>query len=196
MTDSAEVVSKRNRANKNRGRAFERKVADLLGWTRVPYSGGVKEWGGGDVVDGYFKNNGQWAAECKTQQPKASYSITDKYIRQAMSATTHNGRFPVIVVKHVGQKHGYVFMTTAGYDYIEDHFKPGTKFRKLDAPKRGKGEGFIVPVDAMPRENDILQVYVVHTRTGYGRYWYVVRLDTFADIVTTNKLMSFDRERE
>lgn len=195
MADSAEVVSKRNRANKNRGRAFERKVADLLGWTRVPYSGGVKEWGGGDVVDGYFKNNGIWAAECKTQQPKASISITDKYINQAIGAVAHSGRFPIIVVKHVGQKHGYVFMTTAGYDYIEDFLKPGAKSKRLDVPKRGKGEGFIVPVSAMPPEGDVLQVYVVQTRTGYGRYWYVVRLDTFADVVRANKLMSFDAER-
>lgn len=97
MTDFARV----GRLNKNRGRAFERSVAEYLEWTRVPYSGAMSDWGGGDVVDGFYEQSGYWSAECKTQPKSPSLSVKPKWIKQMQKGAT-NGRTPIIITRNKG----------------------------------------------------------------------------------------------
>jgi hypothetical protein len=76
-------LARRNRANKNRGREFENRCAEKLGWTRVPYSGAQAHWGKGDVVDRFYEKDGEWHAECKTTiGQKTGLSINGKWIKQ------------------------------------------------------------------------------------------------------------------
>jgi hypothetical protein len=96
--------SKIGRNNKNRGRRFERDVADLLTWQRVPYSGAMSEWGSADVVDGFYKKRGYWAAECKTdlKQPDEplSINIQAKWVSQLIGGE-YGGRHGILVVSRI-----------------------------------------------------------------------------------------------
>lgn len=52
-----------NRCNRKRGSAFEKRVADFLGFEVVPYSGSNARFGYGDV------RNDKWLIECKNITP-------------------------------------------------------------------------------------------------------------------------------
>ena len=54
-----EKQKKINKNNRKRGGAFEKKVADFLGFEVVPYSGSNARFGYGDV------RNDEWLIECK-----------------------------------------------------------------------------------------------------------------------------------
>lgn len=54
-----EKQKKINRCNRKRGGAFEKRVADFLGFEVVPYSGSNARFGYGDV------RNDKWLIECK-----------------------------------------------------------------------------------------------------------------------------------
>jgi hypothetical protein len=58
-----EKQKKINRRNRKRGGAFEKKVADYLGFEVVPYSGSNARFGYGDV------RNDEWLIECKNITP-------------------------------------------------------------------------------------------------------------------------------
>lgn len=54
-----DIRKKINRNNRKRGGAFEKRVADYLGFEVVPYSGSNARFGYGDV------RNDEWLIECK-----------------------------------------------------------------------------------------------------------------------------------
>lgn len=56
---SSEKQKRINRNNRKRGGAFEKRVADYLGFEVVPYSGSNARFGYGDV------RNNEWLIECK-----------------------------------------------------------------------------------------------------------------------------------
>ena len=56
---SSEKQKRINRNNRKRGGAFEKRVADFLGFEVVPYSGSNARFGYGDV------RNDKWLIECK-----------------------------------------------------------------------------------------------------------------------------------
>ena len=58
-----EKQKKINRRNRKRGGAFEKRVADFLGFDVVPYSGSNARFGYGDV------RNEEWLIECKNITP-------------------------------------------------------------------------------------------------------------------------------
>lgn len=163
-TDGSANFSAIGRSNKNRGRAFEKKCAHALGWTRVPYSGGSGEWGGGDVVDGFYSKKGMWSAECKTQQPTKtkSISIKDKWLRQMRRDT--GDRMPVMFIKVTGSQESFallpeeswVYLKDQGNQYIARHFEGGYEWHSetlnqsfrhetLNLRTLGKGFGFSIP---------------------------------------------------
>lgn len=57
----------RNRRNRGRGKALERKVAKTLGWIRVPYSGSSDVYGRGDVVPVLDPTKCDWVLEAKSK---------------------------------------------------------------------------------------------------------------------------------
>jgi hypothetical protein len=184
--------SRIGRNNKNRGRNFERQVAEKLGWTRVPYSGAIKEWGGADVVDGFYSRSGFWAAECKTQQPgpEKSISIKHKWVGQMLGGGV-KGRHPIIITKNVGSRDAYVFMLEDTYDWLVDFIgmkdeDPVPCSFTHDIPLRGKSYNFVVKQEHLPEASDGFTIL----RVGPDRdLWYVIHLDDFEFVVTEYNVM-------
>jgi hypothetical protein len=93
-----------NNRNRNRGKNFERKCAEILGFFRVPYSGSSKLWGLGDIRDNEHKNLSRYMGECKTMTPKSKTEVN--YIIQAKwligpdsviaKAKKENNKFPFL----------------------------------------------------------------------------------------------------
>jgi hypothetical protein len=175
------------RNNKNRGRAFERHVADFLGWTRVPYSGAQKDWGGGDVIDGFYTKDGFWTAECKTQKarPDNAILIKAKWIGQMLSAATPERR-PIIIVKTVAAKlnEALVVMDDDTFDWFR--MKVDHAFEKLIANggtqlTRGKGHNFVIP-QAEQRyaiSGNPVHLPVLDRTSNEQTNWFFYRLDAF-----------------
>jgi hypothetical protein len=72
MTKSA---SQRNRNNRERGKAFEVKIAKFMKWWRVPYSGSSDLYGLGDVRDHEDQRESRYAVECKSITPKSTKEV-------------------------------------------------------------------------------------------------------------------------
>lgn len=186
--------SKIGRNNKNRGRAFERSVAELLKWQRVPYSGGVKEWGGGDVVDGGLgRNAGLWASECKTQQPGpvSSISIKKKWVSQMLGAATDTRR-PILIVKNVKDKvdDAFVFMLDDTFEWFVKSIRAaiGLNYDRstredivFETKLRGEGHNFVVQAHQLAYAVGGQHVlFDVKDDQGHVAWWYVFRLCDFA----------------
>lgn len=77
-------VSQRNRNNRERGKAFEKKMADFLGWIRVPYSGSAEVFGLGDIRDHEDQQQTRYMGECKSITPKSTkeinYIVQEKWL--------------------------------------------------------------------------------------------------------------------
>lgn len=73
--------SRTNRNNRERGKAFENKIAKMLGFFRVPYSGSAEAYGLGDVRDKEDQTQCRYLGECKTMTPRAKTEVN--YIIQA-----------------------------------------------------------------------------------------------------------------
>jgi len=69
------TASKRNRNNRKRGKAFEKKVADFLGFYRVPYSGSAENFGLGDIRDRESQDDSLVMGECKSITPRSKNQI-------------------------------------------------------------------------------------------------------------------------
>lgn len=203
--------SRISRNNKNRGRAFERDVATLLGWTRVPYSGAIKEWGGADVVDGFYRKGGYWAAECKTQivheGKPAHLDIKHKWIAQMLGGE-QGGRHGVLIIrrirdpkKHVGKKGlpAYVVLPEDTWDWFVSEIdkRQGSAHTWLVdaywAPlTKAKGYNFRIA------EQSLVGLGVVeaieYQVSEENNRWYVMTLDAFAKLVTTFDLMVHEDE--
>lgn len=68
------IQKKINKNNRKRGGAFEKKVADYLGFEVVPYSGSNARYGYGDV------RNEKWLIECKNITIQDTDKITIKQL--------------------------------------------------------------------------------------------------------------------
>lgn len=201
--------SRTSRNNKSRGRGFENVVADLLGWTRVPYSGGSKQWGGADVVDGFYKKKGLWAIECKTQVVKgdkpANIDIKHKWVSQMLGGAV-GGRHGVIAVRRVrqggkpGQKgpRPYVVMHEDTFDWfrgrVHEIQRTSLDFA-YDSPiylgachlikTRGKGYNFGIPETHLASITPSFPLHVPVWHDGAQANWMVFTLDDFARLVKT-----------
>lgn len=177
--------SKLGRTNKNRGKAFERKVASKLGWTRVPYSGSHRDWGKGDVFDGTLRH-GFWLAECKTQ-PLNTRSLTVKndWIEQAEKAIVGTKRNALIPIQQKGQQDAWVFLPQATWDWLADRldFDP---LPVINTIRRGRGRGFGVRWDQMTDA----PIHEIHVKIGHEtEIWRLLELNEFAHLIQTNGLM-------
>lgn len=180
--------SRLGRLNKNRGRAFERAVAEYLGWTRVPYSGAVKEWGYGDVIDGFRTKDGYWAAECKTQPASPNISINTKWIKQMMKGAV-GGRTPLIITRNKGMRvdTSMVFMREPDCRWFlaQTGLSAKTSFSVMAS---GNENGFVVPlaeleVNSLPMWIDVH----LHDLESIER-WLAVDLERFTSVVHNHGL--------
>lgn len=89
-----------NRNNKERGKAFEKRMAETLGWFRVPLSGSSSLFGWCDVRDSETKEDGIWLGECKTMTPdnpdNKSYTIELKWLDKLTARSAEEKKMPVL----------------------------------------------------------------------------------------------------
>lgn len=140
----------RNRANKNRGRAFENRCAKALGWTRVPYSGAQKGWGAGDVVDRFYERDGKWMAECKTMiGQKTGLSIKSKWRQQMVRAL--DGRMPLMFFTRKGAAEAWVLFRDDGFAYLGTLHHFGINVRTIEPTELGT---FLIPQEVLNGAQD------------------------------------------
>lgn len=191
MTDRTRI----NRNNKKRGADFERFVADYLGFTRVPFSGGVRAWGVGDVQDGYFSKDGIWALECKTQKGRSNKTvlIEKKWIKQMLDAAT-TGRKSAIVFRVVASTKQYVLMDEDTFDWFREQVDPGKHFMCTCWPALrtvGLGHNFAIPYGALFQTHNIknpLHLAVKDRLDGEQTNWFVYSLDAFKSFIDAANL--------
>ncbi|AZS49245.1 hypothetical protein BpsS140_00052 [Bacillus phage vB_BpsS-140] len=68
-------IQKTNNNNRQRGSAFEKKVAEFLGFFRVPLSGSAEIFGLGDVRDVESQEDSLTIGECKSITPRSAREI-------------------------------------------------------------------------------------------------------------------------
>jgi len=68
-------IQRTNRNNRIRVKALEKKVADFLGFYRVPYSGTSTLFGWGDVRDMEDQGNSRYLGECKSITPRSKTEV-------------------------------------------------------------------------------------------------------------------------
>lgn len=211
MAKPLSARSRISRNNKNRGRQFERDVADALGWQRVPYSGAIKEWGSADVVDAFYKGGGYWAAECKTHKlhegKPAHIDIKHKWIEQMMGGET-GGRHGILIVKrvrdskkHVGKKAPiYVVFPEDTFDWFahevrgnSDTWKPLTNTYLTDLTK-ARGYNFRMTESAL---SDLEAIDIVEYLVGPDRNrWYAMKFEEFVRLIKIYQIMVPDEQDE
>jgi hypothetical protein len=98
------TASKTNKNNRERGKAFENKMAKYLGWWRIPYSGSSELFGLGDIRDTEDKATARYMGECKSITPRSAkeinYIIQEKWLVGKDSvvarAKKEGNKFPVL----------------------------------------------------------------------------------------------------
>lgn len=68
-------IKKRNKNNRERGKSFEKKMGDFLGWIRVAYSGINDAFGWGDIRDHEDREKSLFLGECKSITPRSTKEI-------------------------------------------------------------------------------------------------------------------------
>jgi hypothetical protein len=135
------------RNSKNKGRAYERRIADELGWQRVPFSGASRDWGEGDVIDCYYSKKGLWRGECKKQPARKSGDIVidQKWLEQ-IAAVKDKSRMDVIFTQEHGSPITFVVLPPDAYQYFIIYAGPQLEIPKARlvhaVPQGNKGTGF------------------------------------------------------
>lgn len=193
MTKDPNFWKKLGRNNKNRGRAFEKKVAAVLNWTRVPYSGGSGAWGEGDVVDGFYARRGKWFAECKTQPyGVGNVSIRKKWIDRCLESARKENRLPVIITSLYGRSEAWVFLPfKSWFRWCHETGLNRDIQAQWNTVARGAG-GFCVQKKLLDEDFRIAQLLVIgKDDTVYP--WIIMSLDHFKELVEGTAYFVLDR---
>lgn len=187
------------RNNKNRGRSFERKVGEWLGFYRVDdlldagRAGLVKheleELDGGDLVDWDPDDPGMWLLECKTQ-PAGNVSIKDEWLKKLLRRAALVGRLCGVVTTRYKEVGAWVVLpisderATAKTFAIMHGLWPSVCWQ---TKTRGDGDGFVIQdswLQDLP-QTDVARLDV----TGEERTtsYLVMRVEVFRRYVGKNK---------
>lgn len=174
------------RNNKNRGRAFERRVAEELGFHRVDdvLSAGraglvehdLGSLDGGDIVD----VGGRWLLECKTQ-PAGNISIKDGWLEKLFRRAAETDRYCGVVTTRYKEQGAWVILPaddevgTAILFSVNNHLWPDTCWA---TKVRGKGIGFVIQ-DSWLQEMGFRWVARLDVHGDKVRSYLVMRLETF-----------------
>lgn len=113
-----------NRNNRKRGSAFEKRVADFLGFEVVPYSGSNARYGYGDV------RSDDWLIECKNIEPKNNkITVKQEWISKNRKRANDVDKSSAIIFMPSGKSVKFVLMECDDmlrlygelkYDYVYD----------------------------------------------------------------------------
>lgn len=105
--------ARRNRNNRKRGSAFEKKVADILDMYAVPYSGTNSRFGWGDIRDHECKSMATWLGECKniTVKPEeTTITIKREWIDKNNERANEIGCLSFIAFMQAGRANKYILI--------------------------------------------------------------------------------------
>lgn len=109
-----EVRRKRNNNNRMRGKAFEKRLADYLGFFRVPYSGTNDTFGWGDVRDKEDQQESRYLGECKSISPR-----TQKEVNYIIREDWFLGKNGILTkAKNAGNRIPFLAFTKAKSSYV------------------------------------------------------------------------------
>ena len=110
-------IKKTNRGNRNRGKAFERKVAEYLGYFRVPLSGSAEMFGLGDVRDVESQDESLTIGECKSISPRSktevNYIVKESWLigkNGIIGKCAKKGKMPWLALTKVRSSLWYVIL--------------------------------------------------------------------------------------
>lgn len=173
------------RNSKNKGRAYERRIADSLGWQRVPFSGASRDWGEGDVIDCYYSKNGYWRGECKKQPARKSGDIVidQKWIEQ-IDAVRDKTRLNVIFTQEHGSPITFVVLPPDAWEFVKPYVtKHGSGLGLVSGvPQGNKGIGFKMFRENLDTHADV--VSLINCKPG----WAVMRLPMFKALMELYEL--------
>lgn len=187
------------RRNKNRGYAWERRVADTLGWTRV---GKIRHTlQKGDVVDGFWGRNGNWIGECKTQpRGVGNLNVTDGYHKQLYDSGLRSDRYPALFLHLVPEPSGWAILPWTAISFIvaQTGCEPDVVWT---TKSRGRGYGFTIQRRWINKSLwDIAQINVSITAKNRPArvvnwaaadtkmIWWLMRLSYFKEFIDKHKL--------
>lgn len=99
-----------NNNNRKRGGAFEKRVADFLGFEVVPYSGSNARFGYGDV------RNNEWLIECKNITPDGDkLTIKQLWIEKNRERADDVGKKSCIAFMSAGKADKFILMEYEDY---------------------------------------------------------------------------------
>lgn len=187
--------------SRDRGKSFERDIADMFGWRRVPFSGRNAEFGEGDVIDGTVGGAGFWLAECKMRTRGSETVVIERgWIHQMADCAERSGRFPLLVVgtKHDRDKpsrNAVVLLPPESRDFLFDrvvHARNRVDFswaprnrhelHRWIIARRTTGGGFVITRGEL--EGAVAGVQVLtDTDEHTDQTWLVFKVDAFALLV-------------
>lgn len=104
------MQKKINRRNRKRGGAFEKRVADYLGFEVVPYSGSNARFGYGDV------RNDEWLIECKNITPDGDkITIQQSWISKNRERADNDNKKSCIAWMPAGKVDKFVLIEYCDY---------------------------------------------------------------------------------
>lgn len=102
-----------NKNNRKRGGAFEKKVADYLGFEVVPYSGSNARFGYGDV------RNDEWLIECKNITPDGDkITIKQLWIEKNRERADNVNKKSCIAWMPTGKADKFILMESRDYSKL------------------------------------------------------------------------------
>lgn len=116
-------MKRRNKNNRQRGKAFERMVAEYLGFIRVPYSGSSEVFGEGDIRDNIDESQAFYMGECKTITPRSknevNFVIKEKWLLGDKSITSRakraGNKLPFLAFKKIRSPKWYVVVCSEDF---------------------------------------------------------------------------------
>ena len=118
------AVQKTNKNNRDRGKAFEKKIAETLGWYRVPLSGSSSLFGWSDVRDSETIGEGIWMGECKTMKPNTlepTYTIKLEWLDKLVSRAMVENKMPVLFITLYGDTAKFVSIPRKLAEVVSTH---------------------------------------------------------------------------
>lgn len=104
------IQKKINNNNRKRGGAFEKRVADFLGFEVVPYSGSNARFGYGDV------RNDEWLIECKNITSDGDkLTIKQSWIQKNRERADNVGKRSCIAFMPAGKTDKFILMEYEDY---------------------------------------------------------------------------------
>lgn len=170
---SNEKQKRINKNNRKRGSAFEKRVADFLGFEVVPYSGSNARFGYGDV------RNDNWLIECKNIKPDGNkITLQRKWIEKNRERAYMYGKNSAIAWMPQGRADKFILLEKDDFEVLQYICSDITI--EL-TPKVHNTTNLIIDIQS-PYIKDIRKGLVIELRFK-DEFYYMMSLERFKVII-------------